>query len=43
MQGGWVYIMTNRRTGTLYVGATTNFARRDWEHRNNVADSFTKK
>jgi putative endonuclease len=43
MQGGWVCIMTNRRNGTLYVGATTNLARRIWEHRNNVVDSFTKK
>jgi putative endonuclease len=43
MKGGWVYIMTNRPNGTLYVGATTNLARRAWEHRNGVADSFTKK
>jgi putative endonuclease len=43
MKGGWVYIMTNRPNGTLYVGATTDLARRAWEHRNNVADSFTKK
>jgi predicted GIY-YIG superfamily endonuclease len=42
MQGGWVSIMTNRRNGTLYVGATANLARRVWEHRNNVADSVTK-
>ena len=26
--GGWVYIMTNRPNGTLYVGTTTNLARR---------------
>jgi hypothetical protein len=24
MQGGWVYIVTNRRNGTLYVGFTSN-------------------
>jgi len=23
MAGGWVYIMTNRPNGTLYVGVTT--------------------
>jgi putative endonuclease len=42
-KGGWVYIMTNRVNGTLYVGTTTDLARRAWEHRNGVADSFTKR
>jgi putative endonuclease len=42
MNGGWVYIMTNRRSGTLYVGATTHLARRVWEHRIGAADGFTK-
>lgn len=35
--------MTNRPNGTLYVGATTNLARRAWEHRTDVAEGFTKK
>ena len=43
MKGGWVYIMTNRPNGTLYVGTTTDLARRVWEHRNDFADVFTKK
>jgi putative endonuclease len=43
MLGGWVYIMTNRPNGTLYVGTTTNFARRVWEHRGGFADGFTKR
>lgn len=42
-KGGWVYIMTNRPNGTLYVGTTTNLARRVWEHRSELADEFTKK
>lgn len=42
-RGGWVYIMTNRPNGTLYVGCTTNLARRVWEHREGVADGFTKR
>ncbi len=41
--GGWVYILTNRRNGTLYVGATVDLARRVWEHREGVADGFTKR
>jgi putative endonuclease len=39
---GWVYIMTNRRNGTLYVGTTVDLARRAWEHRQGAADGFTK-
>ncbi|MGE5475113.1 MAG: GIY-YIG nuclease family protein [Bacteroidales bacterium] len=43
MQGGWVYIMTNRPNGTLYVGVTSDLARRAWEHREGIADGFTKR
>jgi len=35
--------MTNRPNGPLYVGTTTSLARRAWEHREGVADSFTKR
>jgi putative endonuclease len=42
LKGGWIYIMTNRPNGTLYVGTTTDLARRAWEHRNGVADGFTR-
>ena len=41
--GGWVYILTNRHNGTLYVGTTVDLARRVWEHREGVADGFTKR
>jgi putative endonuclease len=40
IKGGWVYILTNRRNGTLYVGTTTNLARRAWEHRTGVVDGL---
>jgi putative endonuclease len=43
VQGAWVYIMTNRPNGTLYVGVTSNLARRAWEHREGVADGFTER
>ena len=43
MAEGWVYIMTNRANGTLYIGVTDNIARRAWEHREAVADGFTKR
>lgn len=41
MRGGWVYIVKNRRYGTLYVGVTRDLARRIWEHREGIADGFT--
>ena len=43
MSGGWVYILTNRPNGTLYVGVTHDLVRRVWEHREGVADGFTKR
>jgi putative endonuclease len=41
-RGGWVYIMTNRRNGTLYIGVTSNLSRRIWEHREGLVAGFTK-
>ncbi len=42
MRAAWVYIMTNRPNGTLYIGVTTNLPRRAWEHREGVVAGFTK-
>ncbi len=41
--GAWVYILTNRPNGILYVGVTTDLARRVWEHREGVVDGFSKR
>jgi putative endonuclease len=35
--------MTNRPDGTLYVGVTADLPRRVWEHKEGVADGFTKR
>ena len=43
MAGGWVYIVTNRKRGTLYIGVTSDIARRAWEHREGVVAGFTKR
>jgi putative endonuclease len=43
MQGGWVYIVTNKPNGTLYVGVTSNIARRAFEHREGLIAGFTKR
>jgi putative endonuclease len=42
-KGGWVYIMSNRRNGALYVGVTSGLSRRAWEHREGLIDGFTKR
>lgn len=37
----WVYIVTSR-SGTLYIGSTSNLMRRIWEHKNGILEGFTK-
>ena len=41
--GYWVYILASKPGGTLYVGVTNNLVRRVYEHREGVAESFTKR
>jgi len=43
MAGGYVYFMTNRRDGTLYVGVTSDLIRRCYEDRSGFVDGFTKR
>ncbi len=38
-----VYIVSNQRNGTLYVGVTSNLARRMYEHREGLVDGFTQR
>ena len=40
---GYVYILTNYNNTTLYTGVTSNLVKRIWEHKNQVADGFSKK
>jgi putative endonuclease len=35
-----VYILTNKRNGTLYVGVTSNLVKRVWEHKSGAVDGF---
>ena len=39
----FVYIMTNKPNGILYVGVTNDILRRAWEHREGAIDGFTKR
>ena len=38
-----VYILASHRHGTLYTGVTSNLVQRVWQHKNGLADGFTKK
>ena len=38
-----VYILANKRNGTLYIGVTSNLVARVWQHRNHEIDGFTSK
>ncbi|MCA1400286.1 GIY-YIG nuclease family protein [Bradyrhizobium sp. BRP56] len=43
MAGGYVYFLTNRPNGVLYVGVTSDLVRRIFEHRSGFVDGFTKR
>ena len=42
MRGGFIYILTNRPNGTLYVGVTSDLLRRVFEHRSGMVEGFTR-
>jgi len=38
-----VYFLASKPYGTLYLGVTSNIRKRIWEHRNDLAEGFSKK
>ena len=43
MMGDWIYIVTNRANGVLYLGVTSDLSRRVHEHREASIEGFTKR
>jgi putative endonuclease len=39
----WVYIMTSKPFGTLYVGMTSELVSRAYQHREGLVEGFTKR
>jgi putative endonuclease len=42
-KGGYVYIITNKKQGTLYIGVTNDLVRRMDEHRRKAGSTFAAK
>jgi putative endonuclease len=43
MPSGYVYMVTNRPNGILYIGVTSELTRRVYQHRAGSIDGFTKR
>ena len=39
----YVYILFNKKNGTLYVGVTNDLIKRIWQHKNKIVEGFTQK
>ena len=39
----FVYMLAGSKHGTLYIGVTGDLLKRVWEHRESMAEGFTKK
>jgi len=39
----YVYMLANKRNGTLYTGVTFDIVKRVWQHKNGWVEGFTKK
>ena len=38
-----VYILASKKNGVLYTGVTSNLVKRIWEHKQGLAEGFSKK
>ncbi len=39
---GWVYILTSKPRGVLYIGVTADIVRRIWQHRNSLGSASVR-
>jgi putative endonuclease len=39
----YVYILSSKRNGTLYIGSTSNLVKRVWQHKKKAMKGFTEK
>ena len=39
----YIYIITNKMNGTLYIGVTSDLFKRIYEHKNKLVEGFSKK
>ena len=43
MKKYWVYIICSQKRGTLYIGVTNDIANRIYQHKQRMADGFSKR
>ena len=43
MKNYFIYVLSSKKNGTLYIGVTNDLKRRVFEHKNNIVEGFTKK
>ena len=43
MKKYYVYILANKKNGTIYIGVTGDLVKRVYEHKNNIVEGFTQK
>ena len=39
----YIYILTSKKNGTLYIGVTSDLIKRIYEHKNDLVEGFTQK
>jgi len=42
-RSSYVYILSNEKNGTIYIGVTSNLIRRIQEHKEKIIEGFTEK
>ncbi|MFM9889811.1 MAG: GIY-YIG nuclease family protein [Rickettsiales bacterium] len=43
MKQGFVYFMTNKKRGVIYIGVTADWVRRVFQHKQGMIEGFTKR